>query len=196
MKEKQEYRSAIRSRKLIRQAFLELLKEKDFEKITVTDIVKRAEINRSTFYAHYPDVMGMIDEIQDEILEYATTFFKEMNFSDLLDNPEPHYKRIVKLVEDNLELYKLLYNSSIASNRLEKIKQLLVACIVNTIDIPDEYKTSFEFEFTLRFFIGGIVDVYTQWIRGEIDCSFEEMSEQLMDLILSAGERFKQHKEA
>ena len=37
--EKKEYRSAVRSRKLIRQAFYELLKEKSFEKITVTDIL-------------------------------------------------------------------------------------------------------------------------------------------------------------
>ena len=48
MAEKKEYRSAIRSRRLIRAALLELLQEKKFEKITVTDIVKRADINRST----------------------------------------------------------------------------------------------------------------------------------------------------
>ena len=48
--EKKEYRSALRSRKMIRQAFFELLKEKSFEKITVTDVVKKADVNRSTFY--------------------------------------------------------------------------------------------------------------------------------------------------
>ena len=56
MGERKVYKSALRSRKWIRQAFMELLREKDFEKITVTDIVNRADINRSTFYAHYPDV--------------------------------------------------------------------------------------------------------------------------------------------
>lgn len=56
MGERKVYKSALRSRKWIRQAFMELLREKEFEKITVTDIVNRADINRSTFYAHYPDV--------------------------------------------------------------------------------------------------------------------------------------------
>ena len=36
--EKKEYRSAVRSRKMIRQAFFELLKEKNFEKITVNGL--------------------------------------------------------------------------------------------------------------------------------------------------------------
>ena len=41
MREKAEYRSSIRSRRLIRQAFVELLQEKELEKITVTDIITR-----------------------------------------------------------------------------------------------------------------------------------------------------------
>jgi len=68
MAEKKEYRSAIRSRRLINQAFLELLREKPFEKITVTDIVKRADINRSTFYAHYPDVRGLVEVLLENTI--------------------------------------------------------------------------------------------------------------------------------
>ena len=59
--QKAEYRSAIRSRRLIREAYTQLLKEKNLQKITVTDIVTRAEINRATFYAHYPDVRGVTE---------------------------------------------------------------------------------------------------------------------------------------
>ena len=49
---KAEYRSAIRSRKLINEALADLLTEKPLDKITVTDVVSRADINRGTFYAH------------------------------------------------------------------------------------------------------------------------------------------------
>jgi AcrR family transcriptional regulator len=69
MGEKAEYKSAIRSRRLIRQAFIELMKEKELEKITVTDIVKRADINRGTFYAHYKYTRAVIEQIENEIIE-------------------------------------------------------------------------------------------------------------------------------
>ena len=49
MTERKENRNARRSRQMIREAFEALLKEKGFHKITVTDIVARAELNRSTF---------------------------------------------------------------------------------------------------------------------------------------------------
>lgn len=53
---KAEYKSAIRSRRMIQRALVELLQEKELDKITVTDIVTRADINRGTFYAHYADL--------------------------------------------------------------------------------------------------------------------------------------------
>ena len=68
MAEKKEYRNAVRSRMLIRAAFVDLLHEKPYEKIKATDIINRAGINRSTFYAHYPDIKGILEEITEEIV--------------------------------------------------------------------------------------------------------------------------------
>ena len=53
MEDRTQYKSALKSKKLIKNAFSELLQKKDFEKITVTEIVNRAGLNRGTFYAHY-----------------------------------------------------------------------------------------------------------------------------------------------
>jgi AcrR family transcriptional regulator len=51
-----------RTRSLIQQAFSELLAEKGFASVTVQDITERAEINRATFYAHYPDKFALLEE--------------------------------------------------------------------------------------------------------------------------------------
>ena len=51
-----------RTRSLIQQAFSELLAEKGFGAITVQNITERAEINRATFYAHYPDKFALLEE--------------------------------------------------------------------------------------------------------------------------------------
>ncbi|MBQ9733551.1 MAG: TetR family transcriptional regulator, partial [Clostridia bacterium] len=64
MGNKAEYRSALRSRRLIRDAFLALMQENGSAKMTVTEIVRRADINRATFYAHYSDVQAVISEIE------------------------------------------------------------------------------------------------------------------------------------
>ena len=49
-------RSVLRSKNMLRKAYIELSTEKDASKITVVDVVNRADLSRNTFYAHYPDV--------------------------------------------------------------------------------------------------------------------------------------------
>ena len=55
----------------IKEAFFELLEEKDFQKISVTCLCERAEINRATFYKHYLDIYDLLEKIEDEILEQS-----------------------------------------------------------------------------------------------------------------------------
>jgi len=54
---------------VIRQSFLELLETRPIEKITVTDICAKADINRGTFYAHYADPYDLLARIEQELLD-------------------------------------------------------------------------------------------------------------------------------
>ncbi len=55
MRKNQTDLRVLRTRKTIKEAFVELMEEKGFDAITVKDITTRAGINRGTFYAHYQD---------------------------------------------------------------------------------------------------------------------------------------------
>jgi len=63
------------------------------------------------------------------------------------------------------------------------------------LDAPELFRNSFEMEFAIRFFMGGIVDVYTQWLNGVIDCSLEELTDELSKMVLRTtkylGDDFK-----
>jgi AcrR family transcriptional regulator len=50
-----------RTRSLILGAFEDLLAEKNFETISVQDVTEKAQINRATFYAHFPDKYALLD---------------------------------------------------------------------------------------------------------------------------------------
>ena len=65
------------SRKAIQRAYLNLVVSRnDINTITVSDICKKAKINRTTFYAHYLDLDDLIQSIYDWMLNEFLDIFK------------------------------------------------------------------------------------------------------------------------
>ncbi|NUM48954.1 MAG: TetR/AcrR family transcriptional regulator C-terminal domain-containing protein [Anaerolineales bacterium] len=182
---KAEYKSAIRSRKLIRQAFVELVQEKPVEKITVTDIVQRADINRGTFYAHYQDTRAVIEQIENEIIEKMFEFLGEFRYKNFFQNPLPLLENISNYLEEDLEFYRILINASGSEPFLLKLKRLFVQYMETDSDIPIEFKRSPAFIVRSNFFAGGLVNLYQVWFRGEMDCSLNEVSLEISKIIMN-----------
>ena len=183
MTERREYRSSIRSRRMIREAFLELLEEKEFGKITVTDIVKRADLNRSTFYAHYPDVQGVVEEIQDEIINKNMEMVRQIKYRNILKDPMPYLTSICTTLEDNMRLCSKMGHTAEVHLHLDKYRRVIVQDIVNHPEIPEELRKAPYFEIRIHFFIGGIMNTYQQWAEGALDCTLTEISCEIASLI-------------
>ena len=183
MEKRKEYRSAIRSRRLIRSAFLELLREKPCEKITVTDFVTRADINRSTFYAHYPDVRGLVEEIVGETISQSIALANSLNIREFLSDPMPFLRELTSYGTDNQELYTLLCRSEFAQRQMEQLKRTLIDSAVQSPAFPESVRSSPEFRIQISFFVGGILSLYVMWLQGELDCTVEDITKHLSQLI-------------
>ena len=183
MAERREYRSSQRSRRMIRAAFLELLEEKEFGKITVTDITNRADLNRSTFYAHYPDVQGVVEEIQDGIIEENMILVKEMKYRNILKDPMPYLNSICKTLEENIRLFQKLGHSADVHLHLDKYRIMMANDIMKHDEIPEEVRNAPYFKIRIHFFVGGIMNTYQQWAEGKLDCTLTEISQEIASLI-------------
>lgn len=184
MSPRKTYSSALRSKSMIRSAFLELLREKSFEKISVTDIVSRANINRSTFYAHYPDMIGLLDEIQAEIIARAQQIFQETDYSEIYHAPKQFLQKLIQIGTDNRELFALLGASPLASRHLDRVKTTLLQNAISVRTLPDDSRTDICYAIQTNFFIGGIAHTVQKWIGGELQCSEEELLDMLADVII------------
>ena len=60
-----------RTDRLLQEAFLELLKVKSVDRITIRDLTERAGINRCTFYHHYQDIYDLLEQIEDGVMEHV-----------------------------------------------------------------------------------------------------------------------------
>ncbi len=102
----------VKTRANIKNTFIELLFEKEFNKITIQNILDKALINRSTFYKHYSDKYELAEQLIDEIVETATSFINE-RFSD---------KKEVDLFSIICKIYEHLYDQKKVVLALWKIK--------------------------------------------------------------------------
>lgn len=189
MKERKENRSSRRSRRMIRQAFETLLEEREFSKITIIDIVERADLNRSTFYAHYPDIYGIVDEMQEEIIQRNMELFRQLEFRNILKDPKPYLQCITATMEENLELMHKLGEENVNRNS-GKLKELLEHDIMHNSDIPQEVRESALFTIRVHFFLGGIMNVYQRWAEGKLNCTLDQLSSQISDMIRQTATGF------
>ena len=80
MKQDKQDRRSQRTRRLVSSAMMELLLEKRYDAITVQDLLDRAGIGRSTFYAHYFDKEDVLASIAEQMLE---TFGQQLSQRDV-----------------------------------------------------------------------------------------------------------------
>ena len=189
---KAEYRSAIRSRKMIKEAFLELLEEKNINKITVTDIVNKADLNRSTFYAHYMDVRAITEEMENEVIDKMIEILNEFEFKSFFNNPTPLLLEVSKFLENNQKTYKVLLKVNEAESFLKKLKNEFAKYMMLDTDIPEYLKDSKMVNLRISYFAGGIINIYQDWFNGKLNCSLNDIALEVSKLLsLEANELFK-----
>lgn len=178
-----EYRSSIRSRRMIREAYTQLLKEKELSKITVTDIVTKADLNRATFYAHYPDVRGVTEEIEDEIIEKMIDVLKEFKFTSFFKNPAPFLLKLSRCLEEDDEFYRTLIRANGSEIFIEKLKNVFSDYMLNNSDIPEDMSHTKIVRLRVSYFAGGIINLYKQWFRGDLDCTLNDIALEISRLL-------------
>lgn len=96
----------------IRAAFLALFQEKEIDDITASEIIRAAGVNRSTFYAHYPDKYALMDAVEEELLQQMVDVFRDSPTLGLMlgqqsdeEAWEDHFGRLVDLLQANKRLF-------------------------------------------------------------------------------------------
>lgn len=89
-------------------AFLLVLKEKDLEKITVSDVVKKAGIVRSTFYNHYENIPALVTAIEDKTIEDIFSLMETFHPKDDADICKSFFATICNYTMNNPFLANLL----------------------------------------------------------------------------------------
>jgi len=142
------------SQKKMENAFVRLLQERELNQITVTDICKAADVNRTTFYANYQDIFALAEAVKKRLEEDILSLYQEEQatkrsshnflplFTHIRDN-QLFYKSYFTLCTDG-QLSVFGYDTEAAEARF-----------------GSQY-----IDYHIEFFGNGLNAVIKKWLRG------------------------------
>ena len=175
-RKKAEYRSSLRSKMLIRNALVTLMQQKPFEKITITDIVKEADINRGTFYAHYHDTAEVLDKIREEVVQDVLAAAKLMTPDEIIQDPSELFSNLGELMEKNREYYRTLLSIGCSIEILASAKSAVIEYI-STAKAVREYPDQAYIRCALDALAAAVTEAYLDAIIGKVDMSIKQVTQ-------------------
>ncbi|MCY7939630.1 TetR/AcrR family transcriptional regulator [Bacillus inaquosorum] len=121
----------LRTRLLIREAFVDLLQEMDIEKMSVSRITERATISRVTFYLHYRDIPDMLEKMADDMIEDIQSILKSqpVNEDSTEDMDLLMLIRLLDHIAEHVNFYKVILGSRRVPIFTERLLNLLTEII-------------------------------------------------------------------
>lgn len=180
-----------RTKRLIKDALLVLLRDKNLSQITVSELCEAADINRKSFYNHYADIHTVLGEIEDDYVQKISSFLNQENILYDIEDPYPFISKLTGEIQSNAGLYKLLLEAGECANLVQKMNASLC---MHLRDVMEEstYIDHETFLFYINFISAGILAVYQQWFASSEAMSMEKLSSLICKAVCDGGSALRQ----
>ena len=172
------------TKKLIKDAYLELLESNPSEKISVTDVCKVADVNRSTFYMYYEDTIALRHDIENDVMDQIpvlsdmpSEITTDKQFVDILE-------RFFSYIEENSRMFRILILQS--DNRA--FNRRLIDAVLEKYRILSRANSERLAKYEYVFIVSGVIGLLGAWIEEDFPVSAKKFSELVLKMGLMAAE--------
>ncbi len=154
------------SQEKIEKAFIELLQTREIKEITVSDLIKMTELNRSTFYANYIDIYDLADKTRQKLENDFTNLFAEYDYF----NEQSGALKMFTHIKENQLFYKTYFKLCYDEKHL-----------VSVYDAKRAEKEHLDsnIKYHIEFFRNGLNAIIKLWLADGCRESPKEMAEVL-----------------
>jgi AcrR family transcriptional regulator len=164
----------------LRDSLIALLQKKTIEKVSVKDICETADVNRSTFYAHYTDQHDLLRQIEQEVLRDLNAYLDGYNFKEFEAEALQTMSRIFEYIVANAELCKIILGENGDLAFQKKIMTIVQQQCMrewrgkNTVDEG-------LLEYAMIFIVNGSIGVVQEWLQSGVKAPAREMAELILN---------------
>jgi len=174
----------VRTRHLIKEAFVDLLKEMDIEKMTVSKIAARATISRVTFYLHYRDIPDMLEKMADDMIEDIQQILYSQGEKEYSSNAD--WLMLTSLLEhfaEHASFYKVTLGSRKTPIFMERLSNELTKMITERIKEKGTAKIGngneeIQTDIAMWYGSSALIGTIVAWLRNDMPYSPHFLAKQ------------------
>ncbi len=183
-------RRSRRSRRLLKQGLLELMREKRFRDISVRDVTERMDLNRGTFYLHYPDTTALLQSVETDMLEGAQALIDAHLAESVAGGTlRPVFEPVLDYVLANRDVCVALMGENTAGNFTERLHQLICRNGVPIAEARFCSATREQLDYLLSFVTYGLIGLMKEWFDQDMHLPKAELIASADRLVDGAAER-------
>lgn len=171
------------SKLLFKNALMDLLKEKgSISKVSVRELCDRAELNRSTFYAHYQEPKDLLYEIETELLDATEEHLKKIGQENDIGAHKYLLSFLQYIKENDKPFRTLLIDAADPDFRSRFMQQSIIQFVDNLrIVLPKELE-----QYIYSYILNGNTGIIIQWVRSNYAIDENEIVNLLFAINQSA----------
>lgn len=166
---------------VLKDSLLTLLKEKQISAITVKELCELADINRSTFYAHYSDQFDLLNQIENELIADMNMYLSAYNFTmekEVLQMTE----KLLEYISSKQDECQALLNENGDSSFQKKVAVVAHRFIMKNWLLMSHTDKSIS-EYLSSFIVNGSIQMMKTWLYNGMDKSPKEMAELINSFV-------------
>lgn len=167
------------TRNLLKNALVQLMQEQHLSKISIRALCEVADINRSTFYAHYTDQYDLLEKVEQEALDNLNKYLSRQDFNNDRPISLQVLTRVLDYIKANIELFKALLseNCDFAFQKdLMELAQVISSQQNQSLDLRIQ-------EYVETFFLSGAISMLQKWLHDGANESPAQMAEFVIQVI-------------
>jgi AcrR family transcriptional regulator len=200
-----EDRRSLRSKRMLREAFAALAQERGFDGFSVSELADRADVNRSTFYAHFGDIPELLGCLEDEIVDSLASLRPQLanvSLREYVDYatrgrvPQVAIELFAKLREQG-PLLRVLLSPRGDAAFAARLRDQLCTDLIRSVLHEKYTKNPTPFvEYYIAYYASALLGLIHHWLEGGMQESDEEMAQTMLSIMfLRPGDSIRMRDE-
>lgn len=174
-----------KSKSAVKNALLELMYEKDFKDITVNELLKKANISRGTFYAHFSNLDDVREQLIGDLYVHADNIFSNTTPSELAEDPYSVMLMAAEFMLASRDPAKRMFKFINVYDLGVHLKTWLTRYILQDEALVEKLGGYDDASIYARFIAGGLMHAYNMWILQDFNVPTEKLVDCLYKMLMN-----------